>query len=443
MKQNFVKILLIDDEPDLLEVSKQFLELDNIISADTAPSADHALELIELQDYDVIVSDYQMPNKNGIQLLKEIRATGNNIPFILFTGRGREEVAIEALNNGANFYLQKGGDITSQFAELGNMVMQAHSRKKGEQALIISEERYRSLFENSIDAVLLTTIDGNILSANPSACQMLGLTEPDIKKIGRDGILINDHNWKITHHRLKKTGVASGEFTFRRKDGTTLIGETSSGLFIGLDGNAKISMIIRDTTEKNKIKEKMEASELRYRRLFETAQDGILILDYKTEKIIDANKFILDLTGYSLDDTIGKNLWELGFIKDVSLAEKAFSELRTNKYVRYENIPLRRKNGETVEVEFISNVYAVKGTEIVQCNIREVSESQLLDRIKKELARIVDSSDDAIIGQDINGTVVSWNNGAERIFGYSSGEIVDRSRSLMPRILKMTCKRSL
>jgi len=174
---------------------------------DTADSAACALDSLKVREYDVIVSDYQMPGKDGIQLLKEIRSTGNMIPFILFTGKGREEVAKEALNNGADFYLQKGGDPTSQFAELANMIMQAHSRKKGEQTLRISEERYRSLFENSIDAVVLTAIDGSVLSANPSACHMFGMTEGEINEIGMEGIVIKDEKWKIADQRLKRVGI--------------------------------------------------------------------------------------------------------------------------------------------------------------------------------------------------------------------------------------------
>ena len=97
-----IRILLIDDEPNLLEVSKEFLELDKSLSVDAVTSADDALGQLRHQNYDVIVSDYQMPDKDGIQLLKEIRGAGNKVPFILFTGRGREEIAIEAFENGAD-----------------------------------------------------------------------------------------------------------------------------------------------------------------------------------------------------------------------------------------------------------------------------------------------------------------------------------------------------
>jgi len=426
-----VKVLMIDDETDLLDVSKQFLELDDCLSVDTARSAAEALSTIRQQEYDVIVSDYQMPGRDGIELLKDIRATENYIPFILFTGKGREEVAIEALNNGADFYLQKGGDPASQFAELSNMIKQAYSRKESEQTLRISEERYRSLFENSIDAVMLTTIDGRVLTANPSACRMLGLTESEIKMVDGAGIVIEDKKWEIEHRNLIQNGISKGEVFFRRKDGTTFIGEATSGLLTDRDGNLRVSVIIRDITERKSNEEKLRISETRYRRLFETAQDGILIIDYITEKIIDANKFLLNLTGYSLDATLGKSLWELGFIEDKALAERAFSDLKTNGYVRYENIPLRKKNGEILPVEFVSNVYQVNGSFVIQCNIRDISDRRLGDRRKMELARIVESTNDAVIEEGVNGIITTWNSGAERIFGYCKEEVTGHSISLL------------
>lgn len=190
-------------------------------------------------------------------------------------------------------------------------------------------------------------------------------------------------------------------------------------------------MIVRDITEKNSKELKLKASEQRYRRLFETAQDGILILDHESELIIDANKFILDLTGYSLEATLNRNLWELGFMRDKELVDSAFSELKRTGHVRYENIPLKRNNGDIIPVEFISNVYMVGDTKIIQCNIRDIRERYLLDQKILELARIVASSYSAVIGEDVNGTVTSWNNGAERMFGYSADEIIGQSISLL------------
>ena len=118
-------ILYVDDEPMLLELARLFLEKTGDFCVDTVTSATEALDILSKTSYDCIISDYQMPVMDGIVFLKTFRSKGNVEPFIIFTGKGREEVVIEALNNGADFYLQKGGDPKSQFVELAHKVRQA------------------------------------------------------------------------------------------------------------------------------------------------------------------------------------------------------------------------------------------------------------------------------------------------------------------------------
>jgi len=120
-------------------------------------------------------------------------------------------------------------------------------------------------------------------------------------------------------------------------------------------------------------------SELRYRRLFETAQDGILILDFDSGLIKDANPFITNLLGYTREELIDQELWEIGFITDKTMALKAFTTIQEKGYVRYENLPLRHKNGDIREVEFVSNAYHVGGNKVIQCNIRDITEKKKLE----------------------------------------------------------------
>lgn len=117
-----------------------------------------------------------------------------------------------------------------------------------------------------------------------------------------------------------------------------------------------------------------DVSELRYRRLFETAQDGILILDGVDGRIIDANPFLLDLLGYPFESILGLQLWEIGLFEDIAANKAAFTRLQMEEYIRYENHPLRTKGGKIVAVEFVSNVYFVGQERVIQCNIRDISE---------------------------------------------------------------------
>jgi PAS domain S-box-containing protein len=122
----------------------------------------------------------------------------------------------------------------------------------------------------------------------------------------------------------------------------------------------------------------LRLSELRYRRLFETAHDGILILDANTGEIIDVNPFMIDLLQYPFEELRGRKLWDIGEFKDVAANRAAFETLQQNEYIRYENLPLRCRDGKTVQVEFVSNVYWVEAEKVIQCNVRDISERAAL-----------------------------------------------------------------
>jgi len=117
---------------------------------------------------------------------------------------------------------------------------------------------------------------------------------------------------------------------------------------------------------------------MRYRRLFETAQDGILILDAETGQISDVNPFLVEMLGYSHEDFLGKKLWEIGAFKDIEASKTAFLELQRKGYVRYEDLPLEAKDGRHIDVEFVCNVYLVNHQKVIQCNIRDITDRKRL-----------------------------------------------------------------
>ena len=177
------RVLYVDDEPALLEIGRLFLEQSGEFEVDTLISAKEALDSPDLSAYDAIVSDYQMPEMDGIEFLKTVRERLGNLPFILFTGRGREEVVIEAINAGADFYLQKGGAPAAQFAELAQKIRQAAGRRKAEAAHSESEKRFRELADLLPRGIYEAGTDGTLSYANRQALEMFGYAGEDIAGI--------------------------------------------------------------------------------------------------------------------------------------------------------------------------------------------------------------------------------------------------------------------
>ena len=146
----------------------------------------------------------------------------------------------------------------------------------------------------------------------------------------------------------------------------------------------------REKIHPSTLKEDLLASEIRYRRLFESAKDGILILDAETGKIIDVNPFLTNLLGFSKEEFIEKEIWEIGFFKDIASNKIKFSELQQREYVRYENLPLETIGGKKINVEFVSNVYLENRRKIIQCNIRDITERK---NVEKELIKAKENAE--------------------------------------------------
>ena len=175
-------------------------------------------------------------------------------------------------------------------------------------------------------------------------------------------------------------------------------------------------------TRSDSAKQRLKDSEIRYRRLFETAQDGILILDAETGQILDVNPFLIDMLGYPYKEFIGKRLWEIGPFKDVEASKIAYRELQEKDYVRYENLPLETRDKREIQVEFVSNIYKVNHSRIIQCNIRDITERKQIERQLRFHAEVLDKISDAVVVIDNKGIVNYWNKGAERLYGLSEEE---------------------
>jgi len=292
------RVLLVDDDEAFLEISKQILQQENNYQIDTATSVNQATQKLKTKTFDVIVSDYEMPQKTGLDLLNHIKKTQPNTPFILFTGKGREDIAIQALNLGANYYINKHGTPKTVYGELTHAITNLVRARNDDSSLLTSEDENRLLFENSFDGVMLTKPDGSILSANPAACRMLRMSEQEIIKVGRQGIVVKDEKLKNALKEREQTGKVVSEFTFKRKDGSTFVGEASSNLFLSSSGEVKSCLIIRDITQRKKIEVALKKSEELQRAIVANSPIGIATIAADAN-FLSANESFVKILGYS------------------------------------------------------------------------------------------------------------------------------------------------
>jgi PAS domain S-box-containing protein len=172
----------------------------------------------------------------------------------------------------------------------------------------------------------------------------------------------------------------------------------------------------------------MRASEIRYRRLFEAARDGILILDAESGEITAVNPFLANLLGYSRNDILGKKLWELGPFQDIKKGKIAFKELQSQEYIRYDDLPLEASDGRSIDVEFVSNMYLADGQQVIQCNIRDITERKRVEQVLRagdqRYLALFEYAPDGILIADCESRYIDANPSMCRMLGYSRDELI-------------------
>ncbi|ACL17223.1 PocR ligand-binding domain-containing protein [Methanosphaerula palustris] len=230
-------ILYVDDEPSLLEVGRIFLERYKDFTITTALNAPEAIQMLEQENFDAIISDYQMPGMNGIEFLIEVRTRFGSIPFILFTGRGREEVVIQAINNGADHYLQKGGEPVSQFAELGHKVRLAVQQRRAEASIRDHERREADILNFLPDPTFAIDTRGVVIAWNRAMEKMTGVSAAEMLGKGK-------YEYAIPFYHERRPGLidlilhddptVAARYPTMKRNGETIVGESiSSALFNG------------------------------------------------------------------------------------------------------------------------------------------------------------------------------------------------------------------
>lgn len=251
-----ISVLYVDDDDSFCRFFKLFLEKMNGFTVTTERSGFKALEMILSGSFEIIISDYEMPGMSGLDLLRSYKSKGVNIPFILFTGKGREEVVIEAINEGAAFYLQKGGDPPSLYAELAHKIRQAVKASAAQKALSDSEEKFRRLFETAFDGIIILS-DFTIVDCNNQAAVLFNTDKKNL--IGYDfPLLAPDFQPEGTRTRDKAEELLQtvlqedGSFVtwrFQRPDKSLFDAEIGVSRF-ETGGILYYQAIIRDITER-------------------------------------------------------------------------------------------------------------------------------------------------------------------------------------------------
>ena len=175
----------------------------------------------------------------------------------------------------------------------------------------------------------------------------------------------------------------------------------------------------------------LRGSEIRYRRLFEAAQDGILLINAKSGQIEDANPYLTAMLGYSHDELLGKKLWDVGAFVDIEKSTEMFERLQVEGYVRYHDLPLKTKTGALISVEFVSNAYDCAGVRVIQCNIRNFTEQRMAEDQVRKLSLVVEQSPVAIVIANLGDEIEYVNAALLRNSGYSSGELLGRQTRML------------
>jgi PAS domain S-box-containing protein len=275
------------------------------------------------------------------------------------------------------------------------VLVDVSERKVAEDQLRESEERFRVMANAMSQMAWIARPDGHVFWYNQRWHDYTGTTPEQMEGWG----------WQIVHDpvvlpkMLKrwKQSLATGadfEMTFPLRGAD---GSFRSFLTRGIALKDAAGRVVQwlgtntDVTEQKLAEEKLRVSEVRYRRLFEAAHDGVLLLDAATRKITDANPFMTQLLGYPIDQLVGKELFEIGLLKDAGASQEMFRKLKRRHEVRYEDLPLESRGGRRQEVEVVANLYQEDGHAVIQCNIRDITERQLAEETRRRLA-VTDAS---------------------------------------------------
>jgi PAS domain S-box-containing protein len=431
-REKKIRVLHVDDDADFLAVAKQCLEEQGQFQVDTALSAEEAIKKLRDSEYDVVVADYMMPGKNGLELLKELRREGIEVPFILFTCKGKEEIAIEVLNSGVEQYIPKQGDVETTYEELKRSICSAVKRRKTEDLLKEAESRLRQITENIQDMLLLT--DENLICtyASFSVKWILGYEPSEIiRKSIYDFVHPDDltRTMEVAKKALEDHSGVKIEVRCRRADGSYALVE-GTGKILADENGQFIGVVVtsRDTTERRRIEQTLKESEEKYRKLFEEAMDAIFVADAETGILIDCNRAATELIGRAKSEIIGMHQRFLHPPEeDMGKFSKTFEQHRTDKEGHVLESQITTKNGEIRDVAIKASLIEINGKKMLQGVFRDITEGKQIFKKASFQARLLNAVGQAVIATDMKGNITYWNRAAEQLYGWTETEVLGRN----------------
>jgi len=362
-----ISVLHVDDDVAFLSIAKQCLEMQADIEVESVQSVQEALEMLKTKKFDVIVSDYQMNGKDGLEFLSEIKATGITIPFILFSGKGRDEVAVKALNSGAFRYIDKRGALDATYAELASCILQAANYTRAQAMLKDREKRFRAIFDSCIDAILVLNDVGEIVYSNKAAKDKVYYAKDQIaealnKHFNKQFASTYEQNMhdgfkQLSDGNLLMTGKTV-ELALKNTSGKTTIVELSFSAFIE-EGQWFGVSIVRDVSDRKRQEQELEESQQTLKALFAYNPEAIVFTD-KNSRVTDVNRSFTDLFGFTLEDIKGQK------ITDVIVPEELKKESRTiQRLIAKGPVTLstkrKRRDGTIIDVSLSGGPLVVKG----------------------------------------------------------------------------------
>ncbi|MGB9854096.1 MAG: PAS domain S-box protein [Candidatus Bathyarchaeales archaeon] len=377
-----IRVLHVDDEAGFLSAAKECLEMRGAFEVDTALSVKEAVEKMKSKEYDVIVCDYKMPEKDGLQFLEELRKNGNFIPFILFTGKGGEEVAIKGMSLDAEGYISKIGDPETVYCELAYGIVEAVNRRK-------AEIMCQTLFENTGTAMCILEEDKTISLVNKQFEELSGYSKEEIEGRKWTEFVTGEYLERMEKYhieRRKKGGKAPKQYAF---DFVSKKGEIRNVLLnIELIPGTKKSLVsLIDITENKKAEEALRESEEAYRALINGMNDTAWVIGFDG-KFIDVNDAAVKVLGYSREEFLKMGPQDI----DSTLTTEEIKELIRNmpkdKIQVFETTHVA-KDGRVIPVEISSSLVTYKGKTAILSIARDITErkkaEEKLNQIMEEL----------------------------------------------------------